>query len=499
MKARIIVSTGARLEFDDIHETLTVLELKQRVASAVAGLAAEEQRAIYRGRVLHDERTLAEIAFQDGDSINIVRGAPPVALPAASTVPSSQGAQGALGGAGGMDGDTMRMVLDNPMVQQIMSNPETLRAIILSNPEMRRLVESNPEIGHILNDPSVLRQTIQTARNPELMREMVRSSDRAMSNISSQPEGFNALRRMYNTIQEPLSQIGPGNEQPADEGDRQSSVQPAQAEAPNTAALPNPWATPSARQAAPPQLGGLPVLAPPPGLAALGALAAPRAQPPGGGASLPGAGAPGGAGVPGALPPQAPGGGMLGALASNPALMGSMVEAMQDPAMQQLLASMGAGGLGGGTQGGAAAGGMQGLPPELATLLGGGGLPLGTGAQNMLGGEQQQQQQLMLLSQLMAQQAGTANMPFGGAPFGGAPFGGAYAPFGAALAPPAQVQGGAATGGRMSEEARRAAESRYASEIQVMAGMGFDDKDKVLDALVATGGNVNAAVGRLLE
>jgi hypothetical protein len=36
------------------------------------------------------------------------------------------------------------------------------------------------------------------------MREMMRNTDRAMSNIEASPEGFNMLRRMYETVQEPL-------------------------------------------------------------------------------------------------------------------------------------------------------------------------------------------------------------------------------------------------------------------------------------------------------
>lgn len=34
-----------------------------------------------------------------------------------------------------------------------------------------------------------------------LMREQMRNTDRAVSNIESHPEGFNALRRMYENIQ----------------------------------------------------------------------------------------------------------------------------------------------------------------------------------------------------------------------------------------------------------------------------------------------------------
>ena len=41
-------------------------------------------------------------------------------------------------------------------------------------------------------------------RNPGLMREMMRTNDRAMANLEMHPEGFSALRRIYTDIQEPL-------------------------------------------------------------------------------------------------------------------------------------------------------------------------------------------------------------------------------------------------------------------------------------------------------
>ncbi len=63
------------------------------------------------------------------------------------------------------------------------------------------MIEANPEIGHALNDPSTLRQMSEMMRNPNLMQEMIRNSDRAMSNIEAHPEGFNYLRRMYQNVQ----------------------------------------------------------------------------------------------------------------------------------------------------------------------------------------------------------------------------------------------------------------------------------------------------------
>jgi len=56
----------------------------------------------------------------------------------------------------------------------------------------------------MMQDPAMLRQTLEVARNPELMREQMRTTDRALSNIESHPEGFNMLRRMYTDVQAPL-------------------------------------------------------------------------------------------------------------------------------------------------------------------------------------------------------------------------------------------------------------------------------------------------------
>lgn len=98
----------------------------------------------------------------------------------------------------------MRDIMNMPAIQSLMNNPEIMRSLIMSNPQMRDLIDRNPELGHVLNDPSILRQTMEAARNPELMREMMRNTDRAMSNIESSPEGFNMLRRMYENVQEPF-------------------------------------------------------------------------------------------------------------------------------------------------------------------------------------------------------------------------------------------------------------------------------------------------------
>ncbi|KAG8560101.1 hypothetical protein GDO81_014790 [Engystomops pustulosus] len=100
--------------------------------------------------------------------------------------------------------EMLSQIMENPLVQNMMSNPDLMRQMIMANPQMQQLMERNPEISHMLNNPELMRQTMELARNPAMMQEMMRNQDRALSNLESIPGGYNALRRMYTDIQEPM-------------------------------------------------------------------------------------------------------------------------------------------------------------------------------------------------------------------------------------------------------------------------------------------------------
>nr|DAD41809.1 TPA_asm: hypothetical protein HUJ06_016132 [Nelumbo nucifera] len=279
-------------------------------------IPAEQQRLIYKGRILKDDQTLESYGLQAEHTVHMVRGFAPSAstnTAAASNVggpntttgvtrgvSSTEG--GGFGGVGlgtslfpgfGINGlggsgasglfgaglpefeqvqqqltqnpNMMREIMNMPVIQNLMNNPDLMRNLIMSNPQMRDIIDRNPDLAHILNDPSTLRQTLEAARNPELMREMMRNTDRAMSNIESSPEGFNMLRRMYETVQEPFlnattmagdngNDLGSnpfaallGNQGAGHARDRLANPSTTGSEtttgspAPNTNPLPNPW------------------------------------------------------------------------------------------------------------------------------------------------------------------------------------------------------------------------------------------------------------------
>ncbi|XP_055439979.1 ubiquilin-4 isoform X4 [Bubalus kerabau] len=149
--------------------------------------------------------------------------------------------------------EMLSQIMENPLVQDMMSNPDLMRHMIMANPQMQQLMERNPEISHMLNNPELMRQTMELARNPAMMQEMMRNQDRALSNLESIPGGYNALRRMYTDIQEPMfsaarEQFGNNPFSSLAGNSDSSSSQPLRTE--NREPLPNPWSpSPPASQA----------------------------------------------------------------------------------------------------------------------------------------------------------------------------------------------------------------------------------------------------------
>ncbi|CAL9210681.1 unnamed protein product [Musa hybrid cultivar] len=247
-------SNGSRFSVEAALDS-TVGTLKAALVEK-CDVPAEQQRLIYKGRILKDEQTLQSYGLASNHTIHLIRALTPPAASAEAATASHEasrepnntiGVETAVSNEGGQFGGTdsggmlfrgigvnrrdgtgsgflgfglpelnqmqqqlaqnpsmMREIMNMPAVQSLMNNPELIRGMIMNNPQMREIIDRNPEFAHILNDPSTLRQSLEVMRNPELVRELMRNTDRAMSNIESSPEGFNMLRRMYETVQEPF-------------------------------------------------------------------------------------------------------------------------------------------------------------------------------------------------------------------------------------------------------------------------------------------------------
>eukprot|EP00262_Sarcandra_glabra_P016173 TRINITY_DN518_c0_g1_i2.p1 TRINITY_DN518_c0_g1~~TRINITY_DN518_c0_g1_i2.p1 ORF type:complete len:543 (-),score=94.52 TRINITY_DN518_c0_g1_i2:357-1985(-) len=502
------------------------MSLQSTVGSFKAVLAencdvpAEQQRLIYKGRILKDDQTLESYGLQADHTVHMVRGITPSAptntasatnLGGPNNTPSVASGVGSIegggfGGAGlggsrfpglGVNGlggngvpglfgaglpefeqvqqqltqnpNMMREIMNMPVIQNLMNNPDLMRNLIMSNPQMREIIDRNPELAHILNDPSILRQTLEAARNPELMREMMRNTDRAMSNIESSPEGFNMLRRMYETVQEPflnattmagetgndlgsnpfaalLGNQGAGQTRdqtpnPSTTGSETTTGSPA----PNTNPLPNPWNS-----------------------------AAPGAQTNASTRSSPAGDA------------RAPGIGGIGGGLGLPDLN----QAMQNPAMSQIMQSL--------LSNPQFMNQMLGLNPQLRNMLDSNS-QLREMMQNpeflrQLTSPETMQQVLSLQQSLLAnlgRQQSTQEPGQTGNRTG--------TPNGMGVELLMNMFGGLGAGGlSVPNTSNVPPEQLYATQLTQLQEMGFIDTQENIRALTATAGNVHAAVERLL-
>lgn len=490
-------------------------------------IPAEQQRLIYKGRILKDNQTLKSYGLEAEHTVHLVRGfVPATSTPAsatptrANTTPPVAGEAGSvegggiglgaspfpglglsgLGGNGGMFGgglpeleqmqqqltqnpNMMREIMDLPLVQNLLNNPDVMRNMMMNNPQMREIIDRNPELAHMLNDPAILRQTMEAARNPELMREMMRNTDRAMSNIESSPEGFNMLRRMYENVQEPFLNAttmgGGGGDTGSDlnanpfaallggQGgqNRGQAANPTTtgtdttgSPAPNTNPLPNPWAA-----------GG--------GAGGGGTQTNAAGTNPGGiGRSPPPVGGLGGLGAPGLE-------GLFGGTTPDP---NSMSQLMQNPAVSQMMQSL--------LSNPQYMNQILGLNPQMRSMLES-NPQLREMMQNpdfirQLTSPETMQQMMALQQSLFSGRQPPAGQT-GGATAGG--------PDNMGLDMLMNMFGGLGTGGfTMPNNSNVPPEELYATQLAQLQEMGFFDTGENIQALRATAGNVHAAVERLL-
>ncbi|KAJ4829728.1 hypothetical protein Tsubulata_020737 [Turnera subulata] len=516
----------------------TVAHLKT-LSEQASDVPAQQQKLIYKGRILKDDQTLQSYGLQADHTVHMVRGfaqsqpsPAPSPAPAANTATANPapgvtrgvgsnndgglgdflfpglglnllgagvGAPAAAGAAAGGRGsggpfapdlpefelvqqqltqnpNMMREIMNMPAMQSLLNNPDLIRNLMTSNPQLREIMDRNPELAHVLNDPSILRQTLDVARNPELMREMMRHTDRAMSNIESTPEGFNMLRRMYENVQEPFlnaTTMGAnaannqnqgsnpfaallGNQAGAQRTDTPNNPSTTASEtaagftAPNTNPLPNPWNNTAGTQT----------------------NTAARSNPATGNMRIPPFGFPGGDGLPGM-----PDSNQVSQLMQNPAISQMVQSVLSNPEyMNQMLN----------------------FNPQLRSMVDA-NPQLREMMQNpellrQLTSPETMQQMLTLQQSLFSQlnrQSPNQEPTQPGAATG--------IPNNTGLEALMNMFGGLGTGGfSVPNQPDVPPEELYATQLSQLQEMGFFDTQENIRALRATAGNVHAAVERLL-
>ncbi|CAE7491565.1 DSK2A [Symbiodinium natans] len=90
-------------------------------------------------------------------------------------------------------------------MQSLLNDHDFMRSLLKMDPRLSKLLENCPELNLMLHDPEVMKQATEALRNPVHVRDVIRSTDRSMSQLEGLGTGsFDVLRQMCEDIRRPM-------------------------------------------------------------------------------------------------------------------------------------------------------------------------------------------------------------------------------------------------------------------------------------------------------
>ncbi|XP_014917653.2 ubiquilin-like protein [Acinonyx jubatus] len=119
--------------------------------------------------------------------------------------------------------DCIAQMLQNPSIQQLLSNTAPMRQFISEHPDVQQLMQQNPEVSNLLDNSEILWQTLELARNLAMIQEIMQIQQpeqnlehplnpQSYRGLETMPGGDNPLGRSYadcndhmlNSLQDPF-------------------------------------------------------------------------------------------------------------------------------------------------------------------------------------------------------------------------------------------------------------------------------------------------------
>lgn len=219
--------TSNNSTFDiSIDKTGTVLDLK-KACTEHTQLKETEQNLVYKGRILVDEKTIADYNIMNDHTIILVKkfvpevkaeekttttttsnSVDPFAVFQAQPIEggSSSGLSGlsglggmgqsGLGGLGGIDPSQLNSMMSNPqymnMMNEMLGDPNTLN-MIMNSSQLKPLLDSNPQLRQMMSNPQMMQQMMNPQNLQNAMNMMGQGGQGGQSGLGGQSgsQGFN--------------------------------------------------------------------------------------------------------------------------------------------------------------------------------------------------------------------------------------------------------------------------------------------------------------------
>lgn len=184
----------------------TRVEEFRTILAPKCGVKRHRQRLVFAGRLLQDGRSLEAYGVERNSTIHLLLGGSAVKDgPGGIDISKMPSQLGALQRHVLQNPDILQQMLESPAMQSLLNDHDFMRSLLKMDPRLSKLLDNCNELQEMLHDPETMKQATEALRNPVHVRDVLRSTDRSMSQLEELAGGsFDVLRQMVEDIRRPL-------------------------------------------------------------------------------------------------------------------------------------------------------------------------------------------------------------------------------------------------------------------------------------------------------
>lgn len=184
----------------------TRIEEFRSILAPKCGVKRHRQRLVFAGRLLQDGRSLEAYGVERNSTIHLLLGGNAVEDgPGGVDISQMPPQLAALQRHVLQNPDILQQMLESPAMQSLLNDHDFMRSLLKMDPRLAKLLDNCDELQQMLHDPETMKQATEALRNPVHVRDVLRSTDRSMSQLEELSGGsFDVLRQMVEDIRRPL-------------------------------------------------------------------------------------------------------------------------------------------------------------------------------------------------------------------------------------------------------------------------------------------------------
>lgn len=189
----------------DIDSKTRVEEFKAILAPKI-GIKKHRQRLVFAGRLMTEGKSLATFGVESRSTIHVLHADKGEHGPDGIDISDCPPQLAALQRHVLTNPDILGQMLESPAMQTLLNDQDLLRSLLKMDPRLSKLFQGSAELERMLNEPEFMQKAAETLRNPVHVRDVLRSTDRAVAQLEELKEGgaFANLRVMCEDIERPL-------------------------------------------------------------------------------------------------------------------------------------------------------------------------------------------------------------------------------------------------------------------------------------------------------